>query len=195
MEVNIDTINNWITTAYGINNKNGFHDGSYSDNHRLMMIVTEIGEAIEADRKRRHLDKKAFEIFEFLDKDFGKSQYWQERGFVNMFQNTVKDTFEDELADIVIRCCDFLGMKNLVFQDAFQRPIEFPSSFCNHFSEKGWNWVRMLNNPEFEVPTRVAGLMCEVLWYCEETCINIEKHVEWKMKYNQSRPPKHGKSY
>ena len=50
MEVKIDTINNWITTAYGINNKNGFHDGSYSDNHRLMMIVTEIATIVRSEQ-------------------------------------------------------------------------------------------------------------------------------------------------
>ena len=190
-----ETIDKWIITAYDINKANGFHDSSYTDNHRLMMIVTEIGEAIESDRKRRHLDKKAFEIFAFLDKSFTKNQYWQDRGFIQMFETTVKDTFEDELADICIRCCDFIGTKSLTFNDAFSGPVEFPNGFYNHFAEKGWDWVRILNDAKFDVPARVAGLMYEVLWYCEEHFIDIEKHVDWKLRYNRSRPRLHGKAY
>ncbi|MGN1155679.1 MAG: hypothetical protein ACI4TK_05845 [Agathobacter sp.] len=195
MEVKKETINEWITSATAINKANGFHDYRYKDNLRLMMIVTEIGEAIEADRKRRHLDKKAFEIFALVDKEFAMSQYWKEKGFINMFQNIVKDTFEDELADIVIRCCDYLGVHGLTFDQAYVGPIEFPNGFYHYFAEKGWDWVRILNNNEYKIPQRIAGLLYEVIWYCEEVGINIEKHVNWKLRFNHSRPRLHGKAY
>ena len=193
--MNKDRIEIWIIDAYAINKANGFHDASYNDNHRLMMIVTEIGEAIEADRKGKHLDKKAFDIFAFIDNEFKNDEYWKKGGFSRMFCNTVKDTFEDELADVIIRCCDFLGTKETTFKKAFTKPVEFPDGFYNHFAEKGWDWVRILNNAEFEVEARVAGLLYEVLWFCEEQGIDIEKHVDWKLRYNLSRPRLHGKTY
>ncbi|MBQ6097897.1 MAG: hypothetical protein IJK99_09140 [Bacteroidales bacterium] len=193
--MNQTLIEEWIIDAYAINKANGFHDASYNDNLRLMMIVTEIGEAIEADRKGRHLDKKAFEIFDFLDGKFKNDEYWKKQGFPQMFAKTVKDTFEDELADVIIRCCDFLGTKNLTFKNAFRKPVEFPNGFYNHFAEKGWGWVRILNNDEFEGSVRVAGLLYEVLWFCKEQGINIEKHVDWKLSYNLTRPRLHGKTY
>ena len=65
---------------------------------KLMLIVSELGEAMEADRKDYHTQPTA-EIKKILD--------WKsETIFERMFKGYVKDTFEDELADSVIRIFD-----------------------------------------------------------------------------------------
>lgn len=43
--------NNLRDRAYDNSCKHGFHDKKYSDEHFLMLIITEIGEAVNADRK------------------------------------------------------------------------------------------------------------------------------------------------
>ena len=40
----------------------GFHDRELSDNHCFMLVITELSEAVEADRKGRRADKAEFEL-------------------------------------------------------------------------------------------------------------------------------------
>ena len=104
----------------------GFYENPKETGTLLMLIVSELGEALEADRKNKHSDIKKFTELQF---DF--------LGFENSFKQEIKDTFEDEIADSLIRILDLCAYKG----------------------------------------------------------IDIQKHVELKMRYNSTRPNKHGKSY
>jgi NTP pyrophosphatase (non-canonical NTP hydrolase) len=106
----------------------GFYEDKKETGTLLMLIVSELGEALEADRK----DQFAYRID--LD-DFNEGSAPEE--FDISFRNNIKDTFEDEIADTLIRIFDLCG-------------------------------------------------------YYE---IDIQKHVELKMRYNSTRPNKHGKAY
>lgn len=76
----------------------GFHDEPIDIPRALMLTVSELAEALEADRKNKRADLSAFfdkepcEIFPFREK----------------FEVHVKDTFEDELADATIRLLDLI---------------------------------------------------------------------------------------
>ena len=109
---------------YAINK--GFWDKEREIGTRLMLCVSELAEAMEADRKDRYAD------LELIEKD--KEDFID---FKWSFENSIKDTFEDELADTIIRILDLCGAKG----------------------------------------------------------IDIEKHIELKMKYNESREKMHGKKY
>ena len=54
MEIN----NELRDRAYQCACKHGFHDKEYSDKHWLMLIITEISEAVDADRKGKFNGKK-----------------------------------------------------------------------------------------------------------------------------------------
>ncbi|MCB9799580.1 MAG: hypothetical protein H6757_02335 [Candidatus Omnitrophica bacterium] len=100
------TISQWIEQCHGLAREKGFWDNDRNVGEMLMLIVSELGEGIEAHRT-------------------GK------QGLLE------KDTFEDELADTAIRLFDLCG-----------------------------------------------GLG-----------IDLERQIEWKMKFNESREKKHGKAY
>lgn len=109
---------------YAINK--GFWDKERETGTLLMLCVSELAEAMEADRKDRYSD------LELIEKD--KEDFID---FKWSFENSIKDTFEDELADTIIRILDLCGAKG----------------------------------------------------------IDIEKHIELKMKYNATRERMHGKKY
>lgn len=75
----------------------GFYDEPTEIGTRLMLLVSEAAEALEADRKGRHcqVDLKEKVLGHAWDEDFKKE-----------FLDHVKDTFEDELADVLIRLLD-----------------------------------------------------------------------------------------
>jgi NTP pyrophosphatase (non-canonical NTP hydrolase) len=83
-----------MTRAYEINKKNGFWERPVETGVRLMLVVSELAEALEADRHGRYFDG-GIGLMDLNDEDF-KGE----------FQSDVKDTFEDELADAVIRLFD-----------------------------------------------------------------------------------------
>ena len=76
----------------------GFWEGEYSVPEKLMLIVSEVSEACEADRKSAHADMYGFQ--------------WRE-DFKGDFDDHIKDTFEDELADAAIRIFDLCAKMNI----------------------------------------------------------------------------------
>lgn len=100
----------------------GFWDKPRETGTLLMLVVSELSEAMEADRKGRYAN---------FDK------YYKGIAHGDPFETYIKDSFEDELADVIIRILDLCGAKD----------------------------------------------------------IDIEKHIELKMKYNQTRDKMHGKKY
>ena len=82
----------------------------------LMLIVSELGEALEADRKWKHAKLK--DVEELLPKVYvtkeGIVQHElgpdaEKARFIGVFETMVKDTFEDELADTFLRLMDLCG--------------------------------------------------------------------------------------
>ena len=95
----------------------------------LMLCVSELTEAMEADRRGKYANLESYEK---------ESNYVSKYGFEKkpseIFERNIKDSFEDELADTIIRILDLCGAMN----------------------------------------------------------IDIEKHIELKMEYNESRSKMHG---
>ena len=79
----------------------GFFDNPRELGTLLMLIVSELGEALEADRTGRLSDIEAFEST--LNDDVNELQK------IEAFKMYVKDTFEDEIADVFLRLFDLCG--------------------------------------------------------------------------------------
>lgn len=74
----------------------------------LMLIVSELSEALEADRKGKDTHKLPLPmekslLFRIGDSDFDKST-WKD-----YFESYIKDTIQDEIADALLRIMDFCG--------------------------------------------------------------------------------------
>lgn len=103
----------------------GFWDEGVDIPQKLMLIVSEVAEAMEADRKDRYSSRGFVDyISKVHDEAFNPIE----------FEVGIKDTYEDELADVAIRLFDL----------------------------------------------------------AKEQGINLQAHIELKMKYNATRPHMHG---
>lgn len=85
------------------NNKaKGFWDEERNKGELLMLVVSELGEAMEAIRKDRYANTH------YLDEMLATGHDWKNStfSFSSAFEKSVKDTFEDEIADAIIRLLD-----------------------------------------------------------------------------------------
>lgn len=200
--VSREKIGEFISRAYETSLNHGFHDVERSDVHYLMLVLSEIGEMVEADRKSHRADVAAFKALEEIR--IGSDAEYAE--YVNKcFVEHVKDTLEDELADVVIRLCDFCGLRRLVPHMTRDGVLEMREEFNSIFGQMS------ICEQCFSLSSLVVGIArCDdkkeneqdlgmIFTFCFEFArfhgIDLVWHVEQKMRYNESRPSKHGKNY
>ncbi|MEM6397496.1 MAG: hypothetical protein AAF741_14195 [Bacteroidota bacterium] len=130
ISVSLANLNNVAREVQRRNVEKGFYEKEKNIGEMIALMHSELSEALEADRKNRYA-KADNETWDMLDESPSEAD------FMDLFRETVKDTFEDELADAFIRILDMAGYLK----------------------------------------------------------IDLERHVEYKMRYNQGRQKYHGKRY
>lgn len=174
--------------AHEIATKHGFHEEKKSDAHWLCLIVCEIAEAVEADRKNRHADSQKFLAVTTEDKEYKVTD-----AIVKMaYEDYIKGSVEEEFADICIRIFDFAYEK-------YGENVEF-IKWTRHgvsgtlFTERAISLIRWIGNEEVEKDMLSLFVIYMYDW-AESSNIDLDWHIEAKMRYNSLRPYKHGKNY
>lgn len=95
----------------------GFFDSERNIGEMLALIHSEVSEALECDRKDRY----------FKTQQLPLSNYEQlaDSEFQTEFAKDVKDTFEDELADIMIRVMDLAAYKGVDLEKHIKAKMRF----------------------------------------------------------------------
>lgn len=100
----------------------GFWDGERNKPELLMLIVSEAAEALEALRKNRFSKKE--EVEELFEKLFSEQEVSLVE-FKTEFESKIKNTFEDEIADTIIRLFDLAGGLNIDIQKHILLKLEY----------------------------------------------------------------------
>ena len=171
--------------------KHGFYDDKPSNIHFLCLIISELMEAVEADRKNQRAkthskDGRRYEIFS--DQTFHPGNIY----FKETFEVQIKNTLEDELADVVIRCLDLAGANGI------EMPYGAPLSITNQgktFTEKIWFIVQSLVDERASLTAKLHTTIVHCWQLAKEYNFDLVWHIKKKMAYNSLRSPKHGKRY
>lgn len=91
------TLNDMAVSIHAGNKMRGFWDEERNIGEMLMLVVTELSEALEAHRSGK-ICTEGDRVAVLESEDMAQS-----------FKINVKDTFEDELADAIIRILDICG--------------------------------------------------------------------------------------
>jgi len=198
----------------------GFWEDVNDRRRPLMLIISELGEAVEAHRRGKRANKD--ECIRDLTT----------LGFSESFKKNVKDTLEDELADTVIRLLDYSGkyaVKADKISSAYDEKIskgdyeaaaEASKSThdkvnSNHIDRE---YKREVKNHEAKIKCipsylfTITHMICQIYHrafpgqyigeaigkiqiLCLQNNIDLEWHIQMKMKYNSGRPMLHGKNY
>jgi len=178
----MQNLNELAKEVHAGNVERGFYEVQPTLKTQLMLVITELSEAVESDRKGRYARQTNFEIAMRTGRDFQ-----------DYFEHFIKDTFEDEIADAFIRLLDIAGNYDAYIQSAlsgfFVNDNKIDDIFVMTYricliSKHEEQFFRLLNESIYSI-----------IEYCSKYKIDLNFHVTEKLKYNSTRPYKHGKNY
>jgi len=176
----------------------GFWDLPRNTGEIFMLIISEASEALEAHRKGRKADLKKFALPH--NRNVSDDEW-----FKISFENCVKDTTADEIADVVIRILDYCASQEIEIKPALLSTtlISLDSDnfgaalfqICGEIQRAG---EYAITNDIWEIEKskdNIHSTLTLIIQLCDREQIDLLKHIELKMKYNATRERMHGKAY
>ena len=190
--------------AFKIADKHGFYPEDTDIPTALMLIITEMSEAVQADRKNRHGSIEDYE-----------SEIQMGRDIPTAYKNTLEGTVESEFADIAIRILSLLGWMNSktpiklksdsILADEYGiGKIQFmvhntinKGSIVKDLYRLNRYFSRLVDNESCSwfVSDNLQKILMRVFAIAHNNNIDLMEHIKLKMKYNESRPYLHGCKY
>ena len=170
----------------------GFHSVKQSNEHCLMLIITEISEFVQADRDGEWCGSSLAMYKDLTDQNTPARA--ANGSWVDNFKVWIGKCAEVELADIAIRLADLAGLLGLDFEK--MNPCNYHRSFDRFTTtENALALTKGLCNTQISVERRVLfGLDYVFSWACS-LGVDLWFFIGEKMKYNEARPERHGKKY
>ena len=156
----------------------GFYDDAADKefvNHQIFEIIKEIGEMHEAYKKGR------------FAADLSENET------IESFETDIKDTFEDEMADVVIRLLDFMHY----FKIEILQPSIFPDDI-DTLNSKYWlslECCKMMNGIYKGEYFLWMDVVNHIYTIANLHNVDLDKHIQAKMAYNTTRDRLHGKKF
>lgn len=174
--------------CYKIACEHGWHDEKLSERHFLCLVITELSEAVEADRKDRHADLKSF------NEQVDAACY---APIEAIFEGYIKDSVEDELADAAIRILDLAGLQDCDIGEAVTVRLKSADDYilmrayfkASTFTEAVYTIVENLFFDGYELALLNVFNLSYVMDF------DLMEHIRLKMQYNRTRERLHGKKY
>lgn len=189
-----------IDASHALGKDRGFWEKEKDLREEMLYIFSNVGDIAKAYKKGRRADWVNYEAsiknmdYDFIEAEITKREY---------FKSYIKDTFEDEIANVILRITDLIGGKkiDIISTHPWIKPFEYTE--INYFFRNV--------KPTEEFKGNVAHWLNESLAMCmfssdkdqdygfshilfhlgsliEFFDIDIEKHLTKKIEYNRSRP-------
>ena len=161
----------------------GWHDIEQPDETYLMLIITEIAEAVQADRKDRHTD---IDLFKALLETYA----YDDAVFKYEFETHIKNSVEDELSNILIRCLDLAALRGISLDGVTEMTQTF--HVCDYSLARLCYALCCHVTAIIPLRCKIADVIAYTLAWCSFNSIDIDFFVEQKMRFNKLRDYKHG---
>lgn len=189
----------FMTKAYENAKANGFYKPDLDINQALMLIITEMGEAIQASRHNRHGSIDGYNTYlEVSDEHVA-------------YEESLEGTVESEFADITLRIISLLGWYDsqnticLMNDTELKKTEEFHKVEFEHGNYclptamyliiTRITYFPFSCSPAWMNTLRLQDILVQVFALAHAEGIDIVEHIKLKMQYNESRPYLHGCLY
>lgn len=174
----------------------GFWDGEPDIETFLMLIVCELSEAVEADRKEKRADRSAYD-------NWTGAWGWQSQFRIDAFKGRIKDTVQDELADAAIRILDLAEHFGMVDNVSCCQNSSALFMVNSSFAGKVYRIARYMPSGRVVAPGKLHEsfsahlkvVIGSIFDLAESLEIDLLWHMREKMAYNATRERLHGKKY
>ena len=187
-----------MTKAYENAKAKGFCNNDLDINQALMLIITEMSEAIQAHRKSRHGSIE----------DYNK---WLGVSDEQAYEESLEGTVESEFADIAIRIMSLLGWYDsqkvicLMNDTELRKTEEYHKVEFEHGNYSlpdamyliitRMTYFPFSCSPAWMNTLRLQDILVLVFALAHIEGIDLVEHIKLKMQYNESRPYLHGCLY
>jgi hypothetical protein len=188
-------LNKWRDRAYKTACDHGLHDKELSNEHCLCLVISELMEAVEADRKGKRADRESFKS------SYENEEPHDDANFKCCFEKYIKDTLPDELSDAVIRLLDLCGLRKIDIEDFTEDMLYDAEGSCTDetFTESIYAISTIPIRCEYEydslLENQLNSMILAIFGLAKHMNIDLIWHVEQKMRYNELRPKLNGKRY
>ena len=186
MKASKEQLQNWARRIHANATAHGWHEEKMPEYHWLGMVMTEVAEAIEADRDNRRLSNAAMDKFIAVTTD-SDGYHATANIFKMAYQEFIKGTVEEEFADICIRILDAAYEIHGDNMNWYGGEYHNPSS--RPFTVKAFVLIKEILN--VGMMNLTEAIMYMYSW-AEQLGIDLSWHIEQKMTYNELRSYKHG---
>lgn len=176
----------------------GFWEPEREGEH-IVMICSELYELLDAIRKNRKCKENSYIKFGIWS---DVNVYTED---IKYFEENIKGTIEDECADIVIRCLDYLQkhnqeknielelfkMSSIFFKEDKKKIKELYKNECEFI----YDLNTVIIQHDIHNYMSLFFVVIGINKYCEENNIDLQTYIELKMKYNKTRPRLHGNKF
>ena len=189
----------FMTKAYENEKAKGFYKPDLDINQALMLIITEMGEAIQASRHNRYGSIDGYNTYlEVSDEHVA-------------YEESLEGTVESEFADITLRIISLLGWYDsqnticLMNDTELKKTEEFHKIEFEHGNYclptamyliiTRITYFPFSCSPAWMNTLRLQDILVQVFALAHAEGIDILEHIKLKMQYNESRPYLHGCLY
>lgn len=189
----------FMTKAYENAKVKGLLKPDLDINKELMLIITEMSEAIQASRHNRHGSIE------------GYNTYLEEYEEHVAYEESLEGTVESEFADITLRIISLLGWYDsqnpicLMNDTELKKTEEFHKVEFEHGNYclptamyliiTRITYFPFSCSPAWMNTLRLQDILVQVFALAHAEGIDIVEHIKLKMQYNESRPYLHGCLY
>lgn len=189
----------FMTKAYENAKAKGFYKPDLDINKELMLIITEMGEAIQASRHNRHGSIEGYNTYlEVSDEHIA-------------YEESLEGTVESEFADTTLRIISLLGWYDsqnticLMNDTELKKTEEFHKVEFEHGNYclptamyliiTRITYFPFSCSPAWMNTLRLQDILVQVFALARAEGIDLVEYINLKMKYNESRPYLHGCLY
>lgn len=192
--MNSINLNKLRNQAYQCAVAHGWHDEDLSDEHFLCLVISELMEAVEADRKGKRAQVEKFK--EWQGNSIPLTEETKQRRFKEDFEAYIKGSVEEELADACIRLLDLAGLRNVDLGEVTLDELKCSEGFFDWtFTESIYSIVSDMTNQGYiethSLESHLQVSLMIIMSFCVKKNIDIFWHIDQKMKYNELRSCKH----
>lgn len=181
----------------------GFWDEPRPLSECLMLIISEVGECLEAHRAGMRADFPAFqkrldELDNSLNPEAFSSQdeikAHRNQVFTDLFRSKIRGTVEEELADVVLRLADTAG--GFEIEAGNLSGVSLPNKTFGEYLFTITKLVIAIDDEDAkQKQLNLVWAVALIQALANQEGIDLQKAIDLKVRYNSQRERLHGKAY